>query len=172
MNNPIIQILLEDGRVINAMLYPEVAPITVENFLNLIDENYYEGTIFHRVIDKFMIQTGGYKVVNNTLEEMGTIKTIKGEFNSNGVVNNLKHQVGVLSMARTMDKNSASSQFFICSEDCPHLDGEYAAFGRVLTTDDLNVVLDIAASKTMDIGYGFCDFPEDIIRIKAIIRAN
>ena len=172
MNNPIIQILLEDGRVINAMLYPEVAPLTVENFLNLIDANYYDGTIFHRVINKFMIQTGGYKVTNNKLEELKASKTIKGEFNSNGVINKLKHKVGVLSMARTMDKNSASSQFFICSVDCPHLDGDYATFGCVLTTDDLDVVLDIARSKTRDIGHGFSDFPEDIIRIKAIIRAN
>jgi peptidyl-prolyl cis-trans isomerase B (cyclophilin B) len=108
----------------------------LENVSELLDDNYYEGTIFHRVIDKFMIQTGGYKVVNNTLEEMGAIKPIKGEFNSNGVVNNLKHQVGVLSMARTMIPNSAGSQFFIMVASAPHLDGQYAAFGKVFAGFD------------------------------------
>ena len=168
--NPQIKIILTDGREINAELYPEIAPITVANFLQLIDERYFDGVIFHRVIDRFMIQTGGYYIQENTLLDKEGAKTIKGEFASNGFENNLKHKLGVLSMARTNDPNSASGQFFICSASCPHLDGSYAAFGMV--TDELSIanVLDISHVQTTNIGYGFADFPVQPIVIKTIVR--
>lgn len=137
-----IQIEMENGGVISADLYPETAPITVENFVKLIEENFFDGLIFHRVISGFMIQGGGYDVDGNQKEA----DSIKGEFNANGVENNLKHSRGVLSMARTMFPNSASSQFFIMHEDAPHLDGQYAAFGMV--TDGMGVVDEIAETAT------------------------
>ena len=172
MVNPQIKIILQDGREINAELYPEVAPITVANFLQLIDERYYDGVIFHRVINRFMIQTGGYYIEGNTLIDKEGAKTIKGEFAANGVENNLKHKLGVLSMARTNDPNSASGQFFICSASCGHLDGSYAAFGKV--TDELSIatVLDISHVQTTNIGYGFSDFPVEPVVIKTIVRNN
>lgn len=114
-----IQIVLSDGRVMNAELYEDVAPVTVENFLKLIDEDFFAGLIFHRVIPKFMIQGGGMDVAFNPKNA----SAIKGEFKSNGYDNPLKHTKGVLSMARTNMPNSASSQFFICVEDTPFLDG-------------------------------------------------
>ena len=170
MSNIEIQIKLLDGRVINAELYPEIAPISVENFLKLIDEKYFDGVIFHRVIDRFMIQTGGYYIEGNSLMEKEGAATIKGEFASNGVINNLKHKVGVLSMARTSDPNSATSQFFICSASCPHLDGAYAAFGKVNDDESIANVLDISHVETTNIGYGFADFPIEPIVIETIIR--
>lgn len=171
MNNPQIKIILKDGREINAELYPEVAPITVANFLKLIDERYFDGVIFHRVIDRFMIQTGGYYIEGNTLMEKEGAKTIKGEFASNGVENTLKHKIGVLSMARTNDPNSATSQFFICSATSPHLDGQYAAFGRVCDKDSLQVVLDISYTQTFYVNQMFANFPIYAIIIESIERA-
>lgn len=142
MENIAIRIEMENGKVMEAELYPEVAPITVENFVELIKDNYFDGIIFHRVIKGFMIQGG-----DPTGTGMGgSSKTIKGEFLANGVINNLKHTRGVLSMARTMDPNSASSQFFIMHEDAPHLDGQYAAFGKI--TKGIEVVDEIAETKT------------------------
>ena len=137
-----IEIEMMCGDVIKAELYPDVAPITVENFVNLIKENFFDGLIFHRVIRGFMIQGGGYDV-NGSHKDAASIK---GEFTSNGVTNNLKHTRGVLSMARTMFPNSASSQFFIMHEDAPHLDGQYAAFGKV--TDGIEAVDKIANCAT------------------------
>ena len=125
---------MEDGGVMKGELYPEIAPITVENFLNLIDQDFFAGLIFHRVIPGFMIQGGGYDKEFNHHEA----KSIKGEFSSNGVKNDLLHTRGVLSMARTMIPDSASSQNFIMHEDAPHLDGQYAAFGKI--TDGLEIV--------------------------------
>ncbi|MFQ8706154.1 MAG: peptidylprolyl isomerase [Thomasclavelia sp.] len=133
-----IIIEMEDGSIMKGELYPEVAPITVDNFLNLIDQDFFAGLIFHRVIPGFMIQGGGYDKEFNQHET----KSIKGEFSSNGISNNLLHTRGVLSMARTMIPDSASSQFFIMHEDAPHLDGQYAAFGKI--TDGLDVVDRIA----------------------------
>ena len=132
MSNPIVTIEMENGAQIKAELYPEIAPNTVNNFVSLVKKGFYDGVIFHRVIDRFMIQTGGYYIEGNTLMEKEGAKTIKGEFASNGVENTLKHKIGVLSMARTNDPNSASGQFFICSASCAHLDGAYAAFGKVI----------------------------------------
>lgn len=137
-----IEIIMEDGGVIKAELYPETAPITVENFAKLIKEDFFAGLVFHRVIEGFMIQGGGFDAVGNHKEA----DSIKGEFDSNGVKNDLKHTRGVLSMARTMFPNSASSQFFIMHQDAPHLDGQYAAFGKV--TEGMDVVDKIAACDT------------------------
>ncbi len=127
-NRPIVTIEMESGGIIKAELYPEIAPITVENFVSLIEKGFYNGLIFHRNIPGFVIQ-GGCPLGNGT---GGPGYNIKGEFASNGVENNLKHERGVLSMARAMDPNSAGSQFFIMHADAPHLDGDYAAFGKVI----------------------------------------
>lgn len=137
-----IEIEMQDGGIIKAELYPEAAPITVENFVKLIEQDFFAGLIFHRVIAGFMIQGGGMDAAGN----MKKADSIKGEFDSNGVKNTLKHTRGVLSMARTMFPNSASSQFFIMHKDAPHLDGEYAAFGKV--TDGMDVVDKIAECQT------------------------
>lgn len=137
-----IEIEMQDGGIIKAELYPEIAPITVANFKKLIDENFFDGLIFHRVIAGFMIQGGGMDAVG----KMKEAESIKGEFDSNGVKNTLKHTRGVLSMARTMFPNSASSQFFIMHKDAPHLDGQYAAFGKVI--EGIEVVDKIAECDT------------------------
>lgn len=137
-----IEIEMENGSIIKAELYPEIAPITVENFVKLIEKKFYDGLIFHRVISGFMIQGGGYTADGQHKEA----EAIKGEFDANGVTNSLKHTRGVLSMARTMFPNSASSQFFIMHQDAPHLDGQYAAFGKV--TDGLDAVDAIAETAT------------------------
>ena len=133
-----IKIVMENGNEITAELYPDIAPITVENFIKLVEDKFYDGLIFHRVIAGFMIQGGGY----DPFGEHKEASSIKGEFASNGVKNDLKHTRGVLSMARTSVKDSASSQFFIMHDDAPHLDGEYAAFGKV--TDGMDAVDEIA----------------------------
>ena len=137
-----IIITMKNGKVMKGELYPEIAPITVANFLELIDKKFFDGLIFHRVIEGFMIQGGGYDEEGNHKEA----QSIKGEFTRNGVTNNLKHTRGVLSMARTSFPNSASSQFFIMHKDSPHLDGQYAAFGKI--TEGLDVVDEIAAVAT------------------------
>ena len=142
MENINIRIVMENGKTIEAELYPDVAPITVDNFVSLIKEDFFKGIIFHRVISGFMIQGGDPTGTGCG----GSEKTIKGEFLANGVVNNLKHERGVLSMARTNDPNSASSQFFIMHEDAPYLDGQYAAFGKV--TKGIEVVDEIANVET------------------------
>ena len=126
--NPIVTINLNDGGVIKAELYPQIAPNTVNNFISLIKKGYYNGICFHRVIPGFMIQ-GGCPLGTGT---GGPGYSIKGEFTKNGFNNDLKHTRGVLSMARTMMPNSAGSQFFIMHEDSPHLDGQYASFGKVI----------------------------------------
>ena len=126
--NPIVTIEMEDGGTIKAELYPESAPNTVNNFISLINKGYYDGVIFHRVIPGFMIQGGDPKGMGTG----GPGYSIKGEFTRNGFKNDLKHDRGVLSMARTMMPNSAGSQFFIMHKNSPHLDGQYASFGKVL----------------------------------------
>ena len=134
MEKVLIEIEMENGDVMKGELYPEVAPITVENFLKLIDEDFFAGLIFHRVIPGFMIQGGGY---TKDFKEKHC-DSIKGEFKSNGVNNELKHTEGVLSMARANDPDSAGSQFFIMAEEAPHLNGQYAAFGKI--TEGLDIV--------------------------------
>ena len=143
MENPIIKFTVKDFGEITAELYPDKAPKTVENFLKLVDEGFFSGLIFHRVICGFMIQGGGY---NEDFQQKHTA-SIKGEFASNGFAqNDIKHTRGVLSMARTMVKDSASSQFFIMHQNAPHLDGEYAAFGMV--TKGIEIVDEIAELPT------------------------
>lgn len=137
-----IIIEMENGDVMKGELYPEIAPITVENFEKLAAEGFYDGLIFHRVIPGFMIQ-GGCPLGNGT---GGPGHNIKGEFTSNGVENNLKHKRGVLSMARAMHPDSAGSQFFIMVENAPHLDGQYAAFGKL--TEGMEAADKIVSTKT------------------------
>lgn len=151
------KIEMENGGVMVVELYEDIAPITCENFINLVKDGFYNGLIFHRVIEGFMIQ-GGCPKGNGT---GGPGHTIKGEFASNGVENNLKHERGVISMARSMDKNSAGSQFFIMHQDAPHLDGEYAAFGKLIEGYD---VLDEIAKTPTD----YMDKPLDERKIKKI----
>ena len=142
MANPVITIQMKDGGVMKAELYPEIAPITVKNFVDLAAKGFYNGLIFHRVIPGFMIQGGDPQGTGMG----GPGYTIKGEFSANGVRNDLKHTRGVLSMARAMDPDSADSQFFIMHENSPHLDGQYAAFGKVI--EGIEVVDKIASVKT------------------------
>ena len=142
MANPIVTITMTDGSVMKAELYPEVAPNTVNNFISLVKKGFYDGLVFHRVIRGFMIQGGDPQGTGMG----GPGYSIKGEFTSNGFSNDLKHTPGVLSMARAMDPNSAGRQFFIMHETSPHLDGQYAAFGKV--TDGLDVVNKIAEVPT------------------------
>ena len=138
MSNPIVTIEMENGGVIKAELYPEIAPNTVNNFISLVNKGFYDGVIFHRVIPGFMIQ-GGDPLGRGT---GGPGYCIRGEFSANGFKNDLKHSAGVLSMARTMAPNSAGSQFFIMVAPAPHLDGQYAAFGQV--TDGADIAIDIS----------------------------
>ena len=142
MANPIVTITMENGDVMKAELYPEIAPNTVNNFISLVKKNFYDGLIFHRVINGFMIQGG----CPNGNGMGGPGYSIKGEFTHNKFKNDLKHSAGVLSMARTMMPNSAGSQFFIMHKDAPHLDGAYAAFGKV--TEGMDVVDKIAETDT------------------------
>ena len=156
MSNPIVTIEMENGGVIKAELYPEIAPNTVANFVNLVASGFYDGLIFHRVIPGFMIQGGDPQGTGIG----GPGYSIRGEFARNGFKqNNLRHSRGVLSMARSMMPNSAGSQFFIMHADAPHLDGDYAAFGRVI--EGMDVVDAIAAAPT-----GFQDRPVSEQRIK------
>ncbi len=140
--NPIVTIIMENGDVMKAELYPEIAPNTVNNFISLIKKGFYDGVIFHRVIRGFMLQGGDPEGTGMG----GPGYSIKGEFSSNGFTNNLKHDPGVLSMARTMIPDSAGSQFFIMHKKSPHLDGEYAAFGKII--EGMDVVNTIAETAT------------------------
>ena len=159
MNHPIVKIHVRDLGVMTAELYPEKAPKTVENFLKLVKSDFYNGLIFHRVIAGFMIQGGGY---TESFEDKDT-PSIKGEFKANGFMDNdLKHVRGVLSMARTADPNSASSQFFIMHANAPHLDSQYAGFGML--TDGFDVLDAIASVRTGRYGY-FSDVPRSPIII-------
>ena len=142
MKNPIITMTMENGGVIKAELYPEVAPNTVRNFVDLINRGFYDGLIFHRVIPGFMIQGGCPEGSGMG----GPGYSIKGEFTSNGFKNELKHSKGVLSMARAMHPDSAGSQFFIMVADAPHLDGQYASFGKVI--EGMEIADKIVSQKT------------------------
>lgn len=157
MANPLITITMENGDVIKAELYPEIAPNTVNNFISLIKKGFYNGLIFHRVIPGFMIQGG----CPNGNGMGGPGYTIKGEFSQNGFANDLKHTEGVLSMARAMHPDSAGSQFFIMHKTSPHLDGAYAAFGKI--TEGMDVVNRIAEEDT-----DYSDRPLDEQKIKSM----
>ncbi len=155
MANPIVTITMNDGSVMKAELYPDIAPNTVRNFISLIKKGFYDGTIFHRIIAGFMIQGG-----DPTGTGMGGPGyEINGEFSMNGFHNSLRHTKGVLSMARAMDPNSAGSQFFIMHADAPHLDGQYAAFGKI--TEGLDVVDRIA---TVDTDYSDRPIEEQVMQ--------
>ncbi len=155
-----IVIEMENGKEIKLELYPEKAPITVANFEKLVSEGFYDGLTFHRIISGFMIQ-GGCPKGDGT---GGPKEKIKGEFLANGVPNDLKHTRGVISMARSMDPNSAGSQFFIMHKDAPHLDGQYAAFGKVV--EGIETVDEIAAVET-----DYSDKPLKPVVIKRIYKA-
>ncbi|MBR1892459.1 MAG: peptidylprolyl isomerase [Lachnospiraceae bacterium] len=142
VKNPIVTITMENGDVMKAELYPEIAPNTVNNFVSLINQKYYDGIIFHRVINGFMLQ-GGDPTGKGA---GGPGYSIRGEFSHNGFTNDLKHTPGVLSMARTMIPDSAGSQFFIMHKAAPHLDGEYAAFGKII--EGMDIVNKIAETDT------------------------
>lgn len=159
--NPVVSIDMGAIGVMEVELFPAVAPITVENFLSLVDKSFYDGIIFHRVIEGFMIQGGD----PNGIGTGGSGKNIKGEFTRNGVANPLMHSRGVISMARSMFPDSASSQFFIMHKDAPHLDGSYAAFGVV--TKGIEVVDKIAMVET-----NHQDKPLTDVVIKSIKRVR
>ena len=152
-----VTIEMQNGKKIKLELYPEHAPIAVANFEKLVGEHFYDGLIFHRVIEGFMIQGGDPEGTGMG----GSKEKIKGEFRANGVPNSLKHTRGVISMARSQNPNSASSQFFIMHKDAPHLDGQYAAFGKVV--EGIEVVDEIATTKT-----DFRDRPLKEQKIKSI----
>ena len=156
MQHPIITIETNEG-VIKAELYPEIAPNTVNNFVSLAGKGFYNGTIFHRVIPGFMIQGGDPQGTGRG----GPGYSIKGEFSGNGFPNNLKHTRGVLSMARAMNPNSAGSQFFIMVEDAPHLDGQYAAFGKVISGME-------EADRIVNVSRDYSDRPYEEQTIKSI----
>ena len=162
MKNPIIKITVRDFGEMTAELYPDKAPNTVANFLSLIEKDFFSGLIFHRIIKGFMIQGGGY---DESFEHKDA-DAIRGEFIANGFMqNDLRHTRGVLSMARTSDPNSASSQFFIMHQNAPHLDAQYAGFGKV--TDGLDVLDKIADVKTGRMGW-FDDVPKTPVVIDKI----
>ena len=157
MTNPVVTITMTNGDVMKAELYPEIAPNTVNNFISLVQKGFYDGLIFHRVISGFMIQGGDPQGTGMG----GSGYSIKGEFAMNGVRNDLKHTRGVLSMARSMMPNSAGSQFFIMHANAPHLDGQYAAFGKVV--EGLDVVDKIASVRT-----GWQDKPVEEQKIQSM----
>lgn len=161
MQNPIITLETSLG-TIKVELYPEIAPITVNNFVSLVNKGFYDGLIFHRVIEGFMLQ-GGCPQGTGT---GGSGKNIKGEFTKNGVANNLVHTKGVISMARSQNMDSASSQFFLMHQNAPHLDGHYAAFGK--TIEGLDVIDKIATVQTDRMDRPF----EDVNIIKATVELN
>ncbi|MCR5427434.1 MAG: peptidylprolyl isomerase [Lachnospiraceae bacterium] len=157
MKKPIVTIEMADGSIMKAELYPEIAPNTVRNFISLIEDGFYNGLIFHRVIENFMIQGG----CPDGTGMGGPGYSIRGEFSSNGFDNNLKHTAGVLSMARAMDPDSAGSQFFIMHKDSPHLDGQYAAFGKII--EGMDVVDKIACTAT-----DYSDRPYETQKMKKV----
>ena len=157
MTNPVVTITMTNGDVMKAELYPEIAPNTVNNFISLVQKGFYDGLIFHRVISGFMIQGGDPQGTGMG----GPGYSIKGEFAMNGVRNDLKHTRGVLAMARSMMPNSAGSQFFIMHANAPHLDGQYAAFGKVV--EGLDVVDKIASVRT-----GWQDKPVEEQKIQSM----
>ncbi len=155
--NPVATFIMQDGKTFKCELYPSVAPNTVNNFISLIVKGFYNGKIFHRVIEGFMIQGG----CPNGNGMGGPGYSIKGEFTKNGFKNDLKHTKGVLSMARAMNPNSAGSQFFIMHEDSPHLDGQYASFGKVI--EGIEVIDEIATTPT-----DYSDRPLNEQKIKSV----
>lgn len=163
MNNPKVKITVKDHGTMIAELYPDLAPKTVENFVKLVKEGFYSGMIFHRVIPGFMIQGGGF----TESHEQKKADPIRGEFRANGFSQNtLKHTRGVLSMARTMNPNSASSQIFVMHKDSPHLDGQYAGFGKVIEGEEvIDSVANVATTTKM---FYYQDWPVDDVVIESM----
>lgn len=167
-----VKIELKNGKCMNVLINEEEAPISAQNFLKYVDDGFYNGMVFHRVIPMFMIQGGGFTDDEpGLLEKKATYPPIKGEFLSNGVKNGIKHKKGVISMARTFVKNSATSQFFICVADCSYLDGEYAAFGSLCDEESLKVATQISEVSTHS-WRGYDDIPDDPVVIKRIVRID
>ena len=156
MNKICIELL--NGKKMIVELYEDIAPITVKNFLKLVDEKFFDNLVFHRVIKDFMCQAGGYYVENQTLNEKRAA-SIVGEFSTNGYKNDLKHELGVISMARTSEPNSGSSQFFLCVDNCYHLDDNYAGFGKITDQESLEVLKELNSIPTVNVGYGFANWP-------------
>ncbi len=167
MNEIHATIEFTDGRKLDVVLYPEIAPETVDNFVDLAESGFYDGLCMHRVIPDFMIQGGGMTYADGTLRQKKAPRTVHGEFTANGHKNTLSHKAGVLSMARTAVPDSASSQFFVCVADCPHLDGQYAAFGKVTDETSLATAIDISNVKTCSIGW-YDDVPVTPVVIKTV----
>lgn len=162
-----VRITLEDKSYMDVEVYEDIAPLTTKNFLKLVNEKFYDGIIFHRIIKDFMVQTGGYYLMDNKIINK-EVEPIKGEFTTNGFVNPLRHTKGVISMARTNDPNSASSQFFVCTKDAPHLDGSYAAFGKVIGDISFETLEKLNNARTEYLNRAMSDFPYPIIRIASI----
>lgn len=168
-----VQIEFSSGDKVNLELFYDKAPKSVENFIKLAQSDFYNGTIFHRVIEGFMIQIGGYYLDGNNLMPKEKVDSIYGEFSDNGwTQNDISHELGVISMARATNPNSGSSQFFLCSADCTGLDGQYAAFGRTTDEESNNVIVKISQIPTVNIGGGFTDFPYDPIAIVKVRVQN
>lgn len=165
-----VRMKLNNGKHIDIEIFEKEALISAQNFLKYVDEGFYDGLIFHRVISKFMIQGGGFTADGMGLKEKkATYPAIKGEFEANGMPNPIKHEKGTLSMARTMFPNSATTQFFICVEKCDYLDGQYAGFGKVIDDESLKVAEEISNVDT-HFWQGFGDIPNQPIVIESIRR--
>lgn len=169
-----ICIELENGKKMYVELYEDIAPITVANFLKLVDQDFFKGIVFHRVIKDFMCQAGGYFIKEGKYIDMKRAESIVGEFETNGHKNDLKHVLGVISMARTNDPNSGSSQFFLCVDNCHHLDKNYAGFGKMTDEESIKVLKELNSYPTGMIDYSLQDWPNTDIKnytIKSIYRA-
>lgn len=168
MENKQAVIEFEDGKKITINLREDVAPISVNNFIELVKSGFYDGLCFHRIIPGFMIQGGGMTADNGGLNPAKKkAKTIKGEFLMNGIENNLSHKVGVVSMARAQHPDSGSSQFFICVADCSFLDKQYAAFGECADKESIDTAIELSKVPTHSVGY-FDDVPKTPVVIKTI----
>ena len=164
---------LKNGKKMIVELYEDVAPITVKNFLELVDKDFFKDIVFHRVIKDFMCQGGGYYIKDGKYIDRKEAKSIVGEFESNGYKNDLKHELGVISMARTNDPNSGSSQFFLCVDNCKHLDKNYAGFGKIVDKESLEVLKELNSYPTGMVDYSLQDWPNTDLAnysIKSIYR--
>lgn len=170
-DNLYAQIVIKGGKKINLELNYSEAPTTVDNFIKLASDGFYDNTIFHRVISGFMIQGGGYIKENGQIKEK-TADSIVGEFKANGYTNNIKHVLGTISMARAKNPNSASSQFFLCCDTCDWLDGDYAAFGKTTDKESNDVIISLSNVETYYFSSSFADMPVDTIIIKNIKLKN
>ena len=165
--NPIAEIIFEDGRTLRFVLRPDVAPLSVKNFIDLAESGFYDGLCMHRVIPDFMIQGGGMTCGKDGLKVRKAPRTVPGEFAANGRKNDLTHAPGVISMARTPAPDSASSQFFVCVADCSFLDGQYAAFGVASDETSVLTAIEISKTPTRSVGY-YDDVPVTPVAVKTV----